>query len=133
MGYVIGDNAIGINTWGKLRRAVTQGAALSLYDNNVVYSTSTGAFKTEEGNGMIVGGLTTALFRAQPEAVLDTGTFSMTYFDVRYEAVLTGETVTTDLAETFAIDGTAFSSPYQTVSPTPASNTIADIGLFDPI
>lgn len=133
MGYVIGDNAIGINTWCKLRRAVTQGASPTLFDNNVVYSTSTGAFKTQQGNGLIVGGLTSVIFRAQPEAVLDTGTFSMTYFDLRYETVLTGETVTTDLAETFAIDGTAFYPPYQTVSPTPVSNTIADITLFLPL
>ncbi|MEY3851266.1 MAG: hypothetical protein RI910_246 [Verrucomicrobiota bacterium] len=136
MGYVIGDNAIGISTWGSLRRAVSQGATPTVNDHNVTYGASSGFFKSEEGNKLIAGALTSALARAEPTATVNSygaSVFAFVYLDVRYESVLTGQSVTTDLAETFTIDASAFSSPYQTTTPTVIGTAIDDIGLFDPV
>lgn len=134
MGYVIGDNAIGISTWASLRRAVVQSGTPTVNDHNVIYEVADLAFKSEEGNGLIAGGFNP--FRAEPSATVNVygvSVFAFKYLDVRYEAVLTGENVTTDWAETFAIDSSAFSSPYQTVVPPIIGLNIDDIGLFDPV
>lgn len=136
MGYVIGDNAIGISTWATLRRAVVQGGTPTVNDHNVTYAASSGFFKSEEGNKLIAGALTSSLTRAEPSATVNvygTSVFAFIYLDVRYESVLTGQTVTTDLAETFTIDASAFSSPYQTTTPTVIGTVIDDIGLLDPV
>ena len=134
MGYVIGDNAIGVSTWATLRRAVVQGGTPTVNDHNVTYAASSGFFKSEEGNGLIAGGFNP--FRAEPSATINVqgvSVFAFIYLDVRYESVLTGQTVTTDLAETFTIDASAFSSPYQTTTPPVIGTVIDDIGLLDPV
>ena len=136
MGYLIGDNGIGITTWGSLRRAVVQNGTPLTYSHNVEYPAGSAFFKSEEGKGLIVGGLQPSFFVAYPSATVNTygaSVFAFTFLDIRYEAVLTGENVTTDWAETFAIDSSAFSSPYQTVVPPIIGLNIDDIGLFDPV
>lgn len=134
MGYVIGDNPVGVSTWASLRRAVVQSGTPTVNDHNVIYEVADLAFKSEEGNGLIAGGFNA--FRAEPSATINVrgvSVFAFIYLDVRYESVLTGQTVTTDLAETFTIDASAFSSPYQTTTPTVIGTAIDDIGLFDPV
>lgn len=136
MGYVIGDNFLGVSTWGSLRRAVVQNGTPATYSHNVHYEDASGFFKSEEGNGLIAGGLASTLFRAEPSATINVqgvSVFAFIYLDVRYESVLSGEDVTTDLAEVFPINSSAFSSPYQTVVPPILGLGIDDIGLFDPV
>ena len=136
MGYVIGDNAIGVNTWAKLRGAVIQNTIPSRYDGNVVYWDYIGAFKTEGGNGLLKCGLTSILTVADPTMRIDSTEFYLAAenFDDRYHATLIGEDVENDSAEVYAITSDAFVPPdYQALSPTPTTYTIVDIGLFDPI
>lgn len=133
MGFVIGDSIV--STWASLRRAVVQSGTPINYSHNVEYPVGFYFFKSEQGKGLIVGGLQT-LFPAYPSATVNVqgvSVFAFIYLDVRYESVLTGQTVTTDLAETFTIDASAFSSPYQTTTPPVIGLNIDDIGLLDPI
>lgn len=136
MAYVIGDNAIGINTWAKLRGAVIQNTPPSRYDGNEVYPDTGIAFKTEEGNGLLVRGLTSSLAIADLTMRIDDTDFYLAAinFDDRYHATLIGEDVENDSAEVYTITSDAFVPPnYQALSPTPSTYTIVDIGLFDPI
>ena len=113
-----------------------QGGTPTVNDHNVTYAASSGFFKSEEGNKLIAGALTSSLTRAEPSATINVqgvSVFAFIYLDVRYESVLTGQTVTTDLAETFTIDASAFSSPYQTTTPPVVGTVIDDIGLLDPV
>jgi len=136
MGYVIGDNVIGINTWAKLRGAVIQNTAPTRFDGNEVYPDTGIAFKTEQGNGLLVRGLNSSLGIADLTMRIDDTDFYLAAqnFDDRYHATLIGEDVENDSAEVYTITSDAFVPPnYQTLSPTPTTYTIVDIGLFDPI
>jgi hypothetical protein len=136
MGYVIGDNVIGINTWAKLRGAVIQNTAPTRFDGNEVYPDTGIAFKTEQGNGLLKRGLTSVLTVADLTMRIDATDFYLAAqnFDDRYHATLIGEDVENDSAEVYTITSDAFVPPnYQTLSPTPTTYTIVDIGLFDPI
>lgn len=136
MALVIGDNAVGINTWAKLRGAVIQNTIPSRYDGNEVYPDSILAFKTQDGNGLLKRGLTSVLTVADLTMRIDATDFYLAAqnFDDRYHATLIGEDVENDSAEVYTITSDAFVPPnYQTLSPTPSTYTIADIGLFDPI
>ncbi len=136
MGYIIGDNVIGVNTWAKLRGAVIQNSIPSRYDGNEVYPDSILAFKTEDSNGLLKRGLTSVLTVADLTMRIDATDFYLAAqnFDDRYHATLIGEDVTNDSAEAYTITSDAFVPPnYQTLSPTPTTYTIVDIGLFDPI
>ena len=135
MGYVIGDNVVGINTWAKLRGAVIQFSAPSRYDGNEVYPDTGVAFKSEEGKGLLKRGLTSFLSIADLTMRIDDTDFYLAAinFDDRYVSVLIGEDVINDSAEAYAIVNDAFIPPdYQTLSPMPTTTTIVDIGLFDP-
>jgi hypothetical protein len=136
MGYIIGDNVIGVNTWAKLRGAVIQNSIPSRYDGNEVYPDSILAFKTEDGNGLLKRGLTSVLTVADLTMRIDATDFYLAAqnFDDRYHATLIGEDVTNDSAEAYTITSDAFVPPdYQVLSPMPTTYTIVDIGLFDPI
>ena len=136
MGYIIGDSGIGINTWAKLRGAVIQNTPPSRYDGNEVYQDTGIAFKTEEGNGLLVRGLTSFLSIADLTMRIDDTDFYLAAqnFDDRYHATLIGEDVENDSAEVYTITSDAFVPPgYQTLTPMPSTYTIVDIGLFDPI
>ena len=136
MGYVIGDNVVGINTWAKLRGAVIQNSPPSRYDGNEVYPDTGIAFKTEEGNGLLKRGLTSSFTIADLTMRIDDTDFYLAAinFDDRYHSVLIGEDVENDSAEVYTITADAFDPPnYQALSPTPTTYTIVDIGLFDPI
>ena len=136
MGYVIGDNAIGVNTWARLRGAVIQNTIPSRYTGNVIYWDYINAFKTEEGNGLLKTGLTSILTVADLTMRIDATDFYLAAqnFDERYYPVLIGEDVTNDSAEVYTITSDAFVPPgYQTLTPMPSTYTIVDIGLFDPI
>jgi hypothetical protein len=136
MAYIIGDSGIGINTWAKLRGAVIQNTSPSRYDGNEVYPDTIMAFKTIEGNGLLKRGLTESFTIADLTMRIDATDFYLAAqnFDNRYEPVLIGEDVTNDSTEVYTITSDAFVPPnYQTLSPTPTTYTIVDIGLFDPI
>ena len=136
MGYVIGDNVVGINTWAKLRGAVIQNSPPSRYDSNEVYPDTGVAFETEEGNGLLKRGFTEAFFIADLTVRIDQTDFYLqaSNFDEKYVTELIGQNVENDSAEVYAIDSDAFIPPdYQTLSPMPTTYTIVDIGLFDPI
>ena len=136
MGYIIGDSGIGINTWAKLRGAVIQNTAPTRFDGNEVYPDTGIAFKTEQGNGLLVRGLNSSLGIADLTMRIDGTDFYLAAqnFDDRYHATLIGEDVENDSAEVYTITSDAFVPPnYQTLSPTPTTYTIVDIGLFDPI
>ena len=136
MGYVIGDNVIGINTWAVLRGAVIQNSGPARFDGNEVYPDTGVAFKTEEGNGLLKRGLSDILTRADLTVRIDQTDFylQVSNFDEKYVTELIGQNVENDSAEVYAIDATAFIPPdYQTLSPMPTTYTIVDIGLFDPI
>jgi hypothetical protein len=136
MGFVIGDNGVGINTWGVLRGAVIQFSPPARYDSNEVYTDTGVAFKSEEGNGLLKRGFTDAFFIADMTVRIDDTDFYLqaSNFDDRYVSVLIGEDVINDSAEAYAIVNDAFIPPdYQTLSPMPTTYTIVDIGLFDPI
>jgi hypothetical protein len=136
MGFVIGDNVVGINTWAKLRGAVIQFSPPSRYDGNEVYPDTGVAFKSEEGKGLLKRGFTGAFLIADMTMRIDDTDFYLagTNFDDRYVSVLIGEDVINDSAEAYAIVNDAFIPPdYQTLSPMPTTYTIVDIGLFDPI
>jgi hypothetical protein len=136
MGYVIGDNVIGINTWAVLRGAVIQNSGPARFDGNEVYPDTGVAFKTEEGNGLLKRGLSDILTRADLTVRIDQTDFYLqaSNFDEKYVTELIGQNVENDSAEVYAIDATAFVPPdYQTLSPMPTTTTIVDIGLFDPI
>jgi hypothetical protein len=135
MGYVIGDNVIGVNTWARLRGAVIQNTNPSRYDGNVVYWDYINAFKTKEGNGLLKTGLTSILTVADLTMRIDATDFYLAAqnFDDRYHATLIGEDVENDSAEVYTITSDAFVPPdYQALSPL-TTYTIVDIGLFDPI
>ena len=136
MGFIIGDNVIGVNTWAKLRGAVIQNTAPTRFDGNEVYPDTGIAFKTEEGNGLLVRGLNSSLGIADLTMRIDDTDFYLAAinFDDRYHATLIGEDVENDSAEVYTITSDAFVPPnYQTLSPMPTTYTIVDIGLFDPI
>ena len=136
MAYVIGDNAIGVNTWARLRGAVIQNTIPSRYTGNVIYWDYINAFKTEEGNGLLKTGLTSILTVADLTMRIDATDFYLAAqnFDDRYHATLIGEDVTNDSAEVYTITSDAFVPPgYQTLTPMPSTYTIVDIGLFDPV
>jgi hypothetical protein len=136
MGYVIGDNVVGINTWAKLRGAVIQFSAPSRYDGNEVYPDTGVAFKTQEGNGLLKRGFTEAFFIADLTIRIDDTDFYLqaSNFDENYHSELIGQDVLNDSDELYTIDSDAFVPPdYQTLSPMPTTYTIVDIGLFDPI
>jgi hypothetical protein len=136
MGYVIGDNVVGINTWAKLRGAVIQNSPPSRYDGNEVYPDTGIAFKSEQGKGLLKRGLTSSLAIADLTMRIDDTDFYLAgiNFDDRYESVLIGEDVVNDSAEAYAIVNDAFDPPdYQALTPSPSTYTIVDIGLFDPI
>lgn len=136
MGYIIGDSGIGINTWAKLRGAVIQNNAPSRFDGNEIYPDTGIAFKAEQGNGLLVRGLTSSLTIADLTMRIDDTDFYLAAinFDDRYHATLIGEDVENDSAEVYTITSDAFVPPdYQALSPTPSTYTIVDIGLFDPI
>lgn len=136
MGYVIGDNGIGVSTWAVLRGAVIQFSPPARYDSNEVYTDTGVAFKTEEGNGLLKRGLSDILTRADLTVRIDDTDFYLqaSNFDEKYVTELIGQNVENDSAEVYAIDATAFVPPdYQTLSPMPTTYTIVDIGLFDPI
>jgi hypothetical protein len=135
MGYVIGDNGVGISTWAVLRGAVIQNNPPSRYDNNEVYPDTGVAFKTQEGNGLLKRGLTDILTRADLTIRIDDTDFYLqaSNFDENYHSELIGQDVLNDSDELYTIDSDAFVPPdYQTIS-TPTSWTIVDIGLFEPI
>jgi hypothetical protein len=136
MGFVIGDNVVGINTWAKLRGAVTQFGPPDRYDGNEVYPDTGVDFKSEEGKGLLKRGLTSSFSIADMTMRIDDTDFYLagTNFDDRYVSVLIGEDVINNSAEAYAIVNDAFIPPdYQTLSPMPTTYTIVDIGLFDPI
>ena len=136
MGYVIGDNTIGVNTWAKLRGAVIQNSGPDRFDGNEVYPDTGIAFKTEEGKGLLKRGLTSILTIADLTMRIDDTDFYLAAknFDDRYHTALIGENVINDSSDVYAIVNDAFFPPnYQTLSPTPTTYTIVDIGLFDPI
>jgi hypothetical protein len=136
MGYVIGDSGIGVNTWAKLRGAVIQNTPPARYDGNEVYPDTGIAFKTEEGNGLLKRGLTEILTIADLTMRIDDTDFYLAAinFDNGYHSELTGQDVENDSAEVYTITSDAFVPPdYQSLSPTPTTYTIVDIGLFDPI
>jgi len=131
MGYVIGDNGVGINTWAKLRGAVIQNSPPSRYDGNEVYPDTGIAFKTIEGNGLLKRGVTEAFFIADL-TIRIADSLEAKNFDNRYEPILIGEDVTNESTEVYTITADAFVPPdYQALSPTPTSATIVNIGLFD--
>jgi hypothetical protein len=136
MAFVIGDNVVGINTWAKLRGAVIQNSIPSRYDGNEVYPDTGIAFKTEEGKGLLKRGLTSAFFIADLTMRIDADDLYLAAinFDDRYHSVMIGEDVENDSAEVYTITADAFVPPdYQTLTPSPSTYTIVDIGLFDPI
>ena len=136
MGFVIGDNVVGVNTWAKLRGAVIQNSPPSRYGGNEVYPDTGIAFKSEEGKGLIKRGFTSAFLIADLTMRIDDTDFYLAgiNFDDRYESVLIGEDVINDSAEAYAIVNDAFDPPdYQTLTPSPLTYTIVDIGLFVPI
>jgi hypothetical protein len=136
MGYVIGDNVIGVNTWAVLRGAVIQNSGPARFDGNEVYPDTGVAFKSEEGNGLLKRGLSDILTRADLTVRIDQTDFYLqaSNFDEKYVTELIGQNVENDSAEVYAIDATAFVPPdYQTLSPMPTTTTTVDIGLFEPI
>lgn len=136
MGFVIGANVVGVNTWAKLRGAVIQNSPPSRYDGNEVYPDTGIAFKSEEGKGLIKRGLTSSFVIADMAMRIDDTDFYLAgiNFDEKYESVLIGEDVINDSAEAYAIVNAAFDPPdYQTLTPSPSTYTIVDIGLFVPI
>lgn len=136
MGYVIGDNGIGVSTWAVLRGAVIQNNPPARYDSNEVYPDTGVAFKTQEGNGLLKRGLTDILTRADLTVRIDDTDFYLqaSNFDENYHSELIGQDVLNDSDELYTITSDAFVPPnYQTLSPTPTTYTIVDIGLFDPI
>jgi hypothetical protein len=136
MGYVIGDNGVGISTWAVLRGAVIQNNPPSRYDNNEVYPDTGVAFKTQEGNGLLKRGLTDILTIADLTVRIDDTDFYLqaSNFDENYHSELIGQDVLNDSDELYTIDSDAFDPPdYQTLTPSPSTYTIVDIGLFVPI
>ena len=136
MAFVIGDNVVGINTWAKLRGAVIQNSPPTRADGNEIYPDTGIAFKTEEGNGLLKRGFTSAFFIADLTMRIDADDLYLAAinFDDRYHSVLIGEDVENDSAEVYTITADAFVPPaYQALSPTPTTYTIVEIGLFDPI
>ena len=136
MGYIIGDNGIGVNTWARLRGAVIQNAIPSRYTGNVIYWDYINAFKTEEGNGLLKTGLTSIMTVADLTMRIDATDFYLAAqnFDDRYHATLIGEDVENTATEVYTMTSDVFVPPYyMALSPVPMSFTIADIGLFDPI
>ena len=136
MGYIVGDNGIGVNTWARLRGAVIQNAIPSRYTGNVIYWDYINAFKTEEGNGLLKTGLTSIMTVADLTMRIDATDFYLAAinFDDRYHATLIGEDVENTATEVYTMTSDVFVPPYyMALSPVPMSFTIADIGLFDPI
>lgn len=136
MGYIIGDSGIGINTWAKLRGAVIQNSPPSRFDGNEEYPDTGIAFKTEEGNGLLVRGLTSFLSIADLTMRMDPTDYYLAAinFDDRYHATMIGEDVENTATEVYTMTSDVFVPPYyMALSPVPMSFTIADIGLFDPI
>ncbi len=134
MGYVVGDSSV--STWARLRSGVRQFGGYNQYSHNVIYQPASDCFKSLEGNGLIASGLDGGLFYLPPSATVNDyapGIFAFRYLDVRYEAVFTGQSATTNLGETFTIDATAFAAPYQTTVPVVIGNDLDVIGLLDPI
>jgi len=132
MAYIIGDSPF--STWARLRGAVIQFSPPSRYSHNEVYPDTGVAFKTIEGNGLLKRGVDSAFFIADLTMRIDETDFYLAAknFDNRYHPVLIGEDVTNDSTEVYTITADAFVPPdYQSLSPTPTSTTIVNIGLFD--
>jgi hypothetical protein len=136
MGFIIGDNGVGISTWAVLRGAVIQNNPPSRYDNNEVYPDTGIAFKSIEGKGLLKRGFTEAFFIADLTIRIDDTDFYLqaSNFDENYHSELIGQDVLNDSDELYTIDSDAFVPPgYQGLSPMPTTYTIVDIGLFEPI